>query len=194
MDFDAFNAGIEPGGLRSKSDIRVMLCYLLAGTQAPVLEKDIITIMQKNGFANYYEVMDALSSLEEMGSITKADLDGIYYQANEKTEEISRRLHTILPLTLRERAIASSLDLLAQAKREKENKVEINELSDGYQVVCHVCDGEKDLMTFSLYVPNQAEAQLVKKNFLKDPNAVYQLFLSMITENQAMIYNLLEKK
>ena len=36
MEFDAFNAGIEPGGLRSKNDIRILICYMLCGAGAPL--------------------------------------------------------------------------------------------------------------------------------------------------------------
>ena len=36
MDFDAFTGGIAPGGLRSKSDIRILICYILKSVQAPL--------------------------------------------------------------------------------------------------------------------------------------------------------------
>ena len=29
MEYDAFDAGIELGGLRSRDDIRLLICYLL---------------------------------------------------------------------------------------------------------------------------------------------------------------------
>ena len=30
MKFDAFSAGITPGGLRSKNDIKLLICYILS--------------------------------------------------------------------------------------------------------------------------------------------------------------------
>ena len=56
MEFDAFTGGIEPGGLRSKDEIRILICYLLTSVSAPLSREDILSIMQENGFANYFEV------------------------------------------------------------------------------------------------------------------------------------------
>ena len=33
MDFDALTGGVEPGGLRVKNDIRLLICYLLSSLQ-----------------------------------------------------------------------------------------------------------------------------------------------------------------
>ena len=30
MEFDALTAGVKPGGLRSKQDIKLLICYLLS--------------------------------------------------------------------------------------------------------------------------------------------------------------------
>ena len=121
MEFDAFNAGIEPGGLRSKNDIRILICYMLCGAGAPLSKNDIITVMCENGFANYFEVMDAVSGLAEMGSITPVPEAPDLFTANPRTQEISQQLNTMLPPAVRERAVACAINLLAAAKREREN-------------------------------------------------------------------------
>ena len=36
MKQDAFSAGVEPGGLWHKNDIRILLCYILASVGAPL--------------------------------------------------------------------------------------------------------------------------------------------------------------
>ena len=174
MEFDAFNAGIEPGGLRSKNDIRILICYMLCGAGAPLSKNDIITVMCENGFANYFEVMDAVSGLAEMGSITSVPESPDLFTANPRTQEISQQLNTMLPPAVRERAVACAINLLAAAKRERENQVEIVHGKHGYEVTCHVSGGELDLMSFSLYVPDYAQAKLVRKQFLRDPEIVYK--------------------
>ena len=35
MEFDAFSGGIEPGGLRNKGDIGILLCYMLDYLNVP---------------------------------------------------------------------------------------------------------------------------------------------------------------
>ena len=69
MAFDAFTGGIEPGGLRTKNEIRILICYLLASVNAPLSKNDILSIIQDNGLANYFEVTDALSELTEHGNV-----------------------------------------------------------------------------------------------------------------------------
>ena len=36
MEYDAFTGGVAPGGLRSKSDIRILICYMLKSVNAPL--------------------------------------------------------------------------------------------------------------------------------------------------------------
>ena len=122
MEFDAFTGGIEPGGLRSKDEIRILICYLLTSVSAPLSREDILSIMQENGFANYFEVTDSLSELTENGNLQCAG-DEPVYTATRQGQMIARQLDTALPFSVRRKAVAAALNLLARAKREKENRV-----------------------------------------------------------------------
>ena len=63
MKQDAFSAGVEPGGLWHKNDIRILLCYILSSVPGPLARQDLTQIIQEKGLANYFEVEDALASL-----------------------------------------------------------------------------------------------------------------------------------
>lgn len=63
MEYDAFTGGVAPGGLRSKSDIRILICYMLKSVNAPLSGDDIIKVLQEKSLANYFEASDALSAL-----------------------------------------------------------------------------------------------------------------------------------
>ena len=69
MEFDAFTGGVEPGGLRTKNEILILICYLLSGPNISLSKDEILQIMQDNGFANYFEVTDALSELTAKGNL-----------------------------------------------------------------------------------------------------------------------------
>ena len=73
MDFDAFSGGIEPGGLRSKNDIGVLICYMLHNIDAPFAKEDILNIIQENAIANYFETISAIEELLKCGNIEYAD-------------------------------------------------------------------------------------------------------------------------
>ncbi len=185
MEFNAFTAGIDPGGLRNKDEIRILLCYILSSVGAPLSKTDIVNIIQENGLANYFETADALAELTERGSIVH--LEGTeLYTASDTTHIIAKQLDTALPASVRTHALQAALNLLARAKREQENQVEIVKTDLGYNVICHISGGEMELMSFQLYVPDYKQAELVKKNFQAHPEIVYQVMLALVTDQDSL--------
>ena len=43
--------------------------------------------------------------------------------------------------------------------------MDLRETEQGLQVTCHVSGGDTDLMTLSLYVPDKAQAEMVRECF-----------------------------
>lgn len=193
MDFDAFSAGVEPGGLRSKDQIRILICYLLSSVGVPLSKEDILNIMQENALANYFEVTDCLSELIEKGNVLTAPDHPELCTASDTGRGIAKQLDNMLPLSIRQQAVAAAINLLAKAKREKENKVEILKTERGYHVVCHISDGEMDLMSIDLYVPDMFQARMVKDNFHSDPENVYHMMLALMTGNNDLAADILNK-
>ena len=180
MDYDVFTGGIEPGGLRSKNEIRILICYLLTSVNAPLSKDDIVEIVQENGLANYFEVSDVISELTEKGILSTGKLSGEYV-AGETARMIARQLDSALPPSVRKKATAAALNLLAKARREKENRVEIRKTQNGYDVVCHISGGDSDLMSFTLAVPDARQAYMVRDNFQNSPGTIYRQFLALLT-------------
>ena len=193
MDYDAFTGGVEPGGLRTKNQIRILICYLLSSVDAPLSRQDIIGIMQDNGLANYFEVTDALAELLDKGNITADAERPDLLSATRQARMIAKQLDAAVPLSVRERAVSAAVNLLAAAKRERENKVEINRTERGYNVTCHVSGGDMELMSFSLYVPDLFQARMVKRNFHRAPQNVYRMMLALVTNNRDMVSDLLKE-
>ena len=155
MEFDAFTGGVADGGLRTKNDIKILICYMLATLDAPFSKNDVIRVLQETALANYFEINDAFSSLLEMGNLETSD--GQYFRLTESGRQISGNLYAMLPLSVRDKAIQAANQLRAQAKIEKENTVEIERVETGYQVTCHVSGGSLELMNFTVYVPKVDE-------------------------------------
>lgn len=181
MDFDAFTAGIEPGGLRTKNEIRILICYLLASAGAPLAKDDIIAILQGNGLANYFEVADAVAEMAEKGLLSREGTDPELFTVSETGQVVAKQLDSVLPPSVRDRAAGAAVSLLAEAKRKRENRVEFVRLENGYNVVCHISGGSTDLMSLSLYVPDLYQARVVEKNFHRSPETVYRMLLALVT-------------
>ena len=179
MKQDAFSSVVEPGGLWHKNDIRILLCYILASVNAPLSRQDLTRIIQEKGLANYFEVEDALASLLTQGNIAQ-DQEG-RCTVTPAGREIADSLDATLPLSVRDKALEAAFTLLAQAKAQRENRVDLTKTKRGYQITCHISDGEMDLMAISLYVPDKAQAKMVRERFYRDPEGVYKLVLASLT-------------
>lgn len=193
MAYDAFTGGVEPGGLRNKDEIRILLCYLLSSVNAPLSRDDILQSVQGLGLANYFELTDALEELTENGNLLSQN---DCYTASAQARAIARQLDTALPISVRDKAVRAALGLLAQARRERENAVEITKCPSGYQVQCHISGGKSDdkeeMMSFSLTVSDLLQAKLVKRNFQEKPQRVYQMLIALLTDDRDMAESLLK--
>ena len=184
MKQDAFSAGVEPGGLWNKNDIRILLCYILASVNAPLARQDLTRIIQEKGLANYFEVEDALATLLKQGNIAQEEQG--FCAVTRGGLEIANSLDATLPLSVRDKALEAAFTLLAQAKAQRENRVELQKIKQGYQVTCHISGGDMDLMAVTLYVPDRAQAEMVKRSFYKDPEGVYKLVLASLTKDTSL--------
>ncbi len=191
MRQDAFTEGVEPGGLWNKNDIRILLCYILASVNGPLSREDISQIVQGKALANYFEVGDAFASLLKQNHVEQNE-EGLY-TVTATGREIARSLDATLPLSVRDKALEAALRLMADARARRENRVDITETEQGFQVTCHVSGGAMELMSVSLYAPDRAQAELVERNFYKDPEGVYRLLLSALTGDRAFAASFFEE-
>ena len=184
MKQDAFSAGVEPGGLWNKNDIRILLCYILSSVGAPLARQDLTRIIQEKGLANYFEVEDALASLLAQGNISQ-DGEG-YYTVTAAGKEIANSLDATLPLSVRDKALEAAFTTRSRSRSQRQNRVHSQQTERGVQTPCHISSGEMDLMEVSLYVPDKAQAEMVKDRFHKDPQGFYQLVLAALTGDTSL--------
>lgn len=184
MEYDAFDAGIELGGLRNRDEIRLLVCYLLKAIDQPISKSQMNDAMLENGLANYFEINQAVAELLKQGNIDmKLTEEGEEsYTVTERGKNIAETLETSLPRTVRERAVNSAIKLMTLAKRMRENKVETEALSGGgYNVTFALESGEDTLMKLTVFVADSMQLEEVKKNFLNDPVKLYSSIITALT-------------
>ncbi len=183
MNFDAFDAGIEIGGLRDRDDIRLLICYLLKSVDAPMTRQLLNDAMQEDGLANYFEVTQAIEELLKTGNITADILDeDEVLSVTQKGREAAELLQTSLPITVREKAVNSAIRLTTRAKIERENKIEVKKEDDGgYTITFTLFDKETELMKLSVYVSDSLQLEQVKQNFINDPVKVYSTIITSLS-------------
>ena len=191
MEYDAFSAGISPGGLRNRQEIKILICYLLTNVIGDLTKKDVLNSLQENNLANYFEINNAFSELLEDNNIHKIS-DSEVYKTTKSGELISTQLTTTLPISVREKAVKAALELLAKAKRETDNQVTIAETEKGHFVTCNISGGEVNLMSLTVLVPEKMQAELVKTNFQNAPEKIYTSLLALLTKNTDLVENALK--
>ena len=86
-----------------------------------------------------------------------------------------------------------ALNLLRQQQVETDNKVTIEKCENGFTVNCAISGGDMDLLRFSLYVPDIAQARIIRKNFYKNPDMFYSVMLAMLTRNKRAVTEILDQ-
>ena len=152
MSFDTFDEGINPGGMRSKNEIRILICYLIKSVKAPVSKELILESLQKDGLANYFEASACFDDLVKNRHITVNDNNK--YILTEDGMMIATQLEDSLAYTVKEKAFHCVMMLLEEEKTERENKVEIvkNEIEPimknvGYEIESEI-KGDKILTRY----------------------------------------------
>ncbi len=169
-EFDAFSGGVSLGGLRSKTQIKILITYLANSIKEPLKSSLIIEALQKHGLANYFETTQALDDLLESGNLSTAD--GLIYITPKGALSVDG-LEQELPKSVKETALADALNLMLLEKRESENTVDIKKAEKGYYVTFKVFHKEEALMELTVYAADFEQAEQLKRNFLKDPSHVY---------------------
>ena len=193
MAFDTFDEGISLGGMRSKTEIRTLICYLYKSVGLPMTKDSVVNALMEKGLANYFETSSSFDDLVRNGNIKMTDEDKKLYFITENGDMIATQLEDTLAPTVKERAIECALSLLKREQIESNNKVTISKAENGYTVTCRISGGDMELLRFSLYVPDINQARLIRKNFYKDPDMFYSVMIAMLTRNKRSVTEILDE-
>lgn len=192
MAFDTFDEGISLGGVRSKTEIRTLICYIFDRVGIPMKKDTVITALQQKGLANYFECSSSFDDLLKSGNLVLSDEENKLYFISTSGKMIARQLEDTLAYTVKEKACEATLSLLEKERIEKENVVTITKVDNGYNVNCSISGGDMDLLKFTLYVPDINQARIVRKNFHKNPQLFYNVVIAMLTRNKGVVSDTLK--
>lgn len=180
LQFDAFTAGVEDGGLRSSSSITIIVCYILANCQEKITAQNIIDALVEGNIANYFEVSNAISKMIKKGHIAENEDGTLSITADCRF--LVDIVENDLPFTIREKSVELVRKLAAVEINKKENKVTIEKNDKGYNITLHVSDVDSDFMVLTLNVPTEAQAVVIKEKFQQKPAEVYENLMNSIFE------------
>lgn len=173
-----FTAGVEPGGVYQSTDIKLLVCYMLMSVKETLPRQSVMDIVAGGGMANFFETGSAIDELIELGNLSESEQGDL--SLTEQGQRAAQDLSDRIPYTLRQRSVQAALALLARSRREKENSFSVEKLPQGCAVTCRIHDGDNTLLSLTLQVADEQQANLVGENFINDPAALYQAVLNQL--------------
>ena len=195
MAFDTFDEGIAPGGLRSKNEIKILICYLYDSVNEPMSQSLVVESIRADELANFFEIVVAFEELVADGNLKESEpVDNEQtYMLTDNGRVIAKQLETTLAHTVKQKSYDCALRLLSERKTARENFVDIVKTDNGFEVRCRVSGGEIDLLSFTLYAPSFEQAEVLKRNFLSYPQTVYKTMLGLMTKDTENVGEALEE-
>ena len=174
VKFDAFAGGIEFGGLRSMLEIKILICYILDSVKTPMTRNQICDVLQKTGLVNFFDANSAIDELLESNTVKEEEFVGephlvVTAKGSNSAKELEKQL---LP-GVRDRAVKAALNTVARARSERENTVNIKKVDNGYDVTFEIESTGDKLLSLTLNVFDEWQAEQLKDGFLDDPGALY---------------------
>lgn len=181
MDFSNLVAGVTPGGFQDIYEVRILICYLLHAVKQPLSKDQLNYIFAEQNLVQYFLFSDALARLiaDKHVNIELVDQEE-FYTLTAIGRQTAHTLQNSLPRSVRDHVVTATIALLQRQRTERENKVDIVENEQGFEVRFLIQDNGLDLMKFSLFVPDMTQANLVKKRFMSDPIAFYQRMIGYL--------------
>lgn len=185
--------GVDLGGVRSKNEIRILICYLINSVKQPMDKPTVLEAIQQKALANYLETSACFDDLVRHDNLEPIEPGGKFFRLTENGKMIAQQLDFALPESVKEKAYGCAIETLNRQRVEKENAVTIEKTEFGYNVNCKISGGDFDLVSIDIFVPDRAQAKLVKKNFHKNPERLYKEIIGTMTGNREMVKEVVDE-
>jgi hypothetical protein len=179
MSEEIFGGNIELGGLKNPLEIKLLISYLLSLSKEEISEDILRKAILSEGLVNYFDLSEAIIQMKNSGQIIESE--GLISLSSENKND-SGEFYRLVPLSVREKCGKAFLKILARAKNEKENSVEIISADSGFKVNMVIKDKDEDLLTLSLSVPDENTAVATKELFLDNAPSFYQKIIEFLSE------------
>lgn len=188
MDNDTLTVGVSPDGIKNRTDIRILICYMLDQFEEPLTKSDIIELIFVNKYANYIEALSAIEHLIENDHLMHNPATDALLLA-PLGKRVSSDLSSRLPNSIRRKSRNAIEKKLKRRRSERENGF-ISEPCDGgfsVKLIIGNKEPESGLMTVSLLLPSQARVDEARERFYSDPESLYRLVYAQVTGDDSLL-------
>lgn len=169
--------------LKTLTDIKVYMLYLLDHISYPVDHSTLIEIISESTGEISFEYDDALQALADSKHINFDEVDGEkYYMISELGKMVSAELYDSLDKSFLEKSARIAGKYISFKGSGVKISTSISEREDRRFVVNLVAsDSEGEIMNMSLTVKSRMEAERIAANYEARPEKIYRGFLVSAT-------------
>ena len=191
MDNNAITAGVRVGGLTDRTEIKILLCYLLAELKQPITQNQLIECVCGQELVNYFEMQSALQHLLDNNFI-KEDENGFSIMPDGK--DIARQLESVVSSTVKRYAYTMALNILQYEALKKQHKVTISPVDGGgYNLHCSIEDDDFTIFSIDILMPDEKSAEYAGQQFILKGQDMFKCMLGIMTDTPAMYKDFLNK-
>lgn len=195
MEYNAFTEGVRPGSPTTSHEVMILLCYLIDKAGQPVSFQELNAALQGQEMVNYFQFAEAMESLRRSGHILPQEYHGEQrFILSDLGRQTSGDYGKDLPPAVRERATGALERILTLVRRQRENRVEIREVEDGWQVSLTIPDIGSDLLSLTIFMPTRRECESIRRRFLNDPMLTYKGVFALLTGDTETVGELVESQ
>ncbi len=176
------------GFIHDMMDVKVLILFVMARVSYPVNVQQIYELCYQDDCLSYFDVCTAIPEMVKSGHLR--EVEGDCYEITDKRRAADPKTKNTETNTVKQRADNAVARFNRQIRRSSFVKTQIIPRESGdYSVIMALDDEMGNLMTLELLAPNQRQAIRLGKLFEKKAEAVYNLTMAELLDDEEEVDN-----
>jgi len=171
------------GFIHDMLDVKVLILFVMARVSYPVNIQQIYELSYQDDCLSYFDVCTAVPEMVKSGHLK--ELEDAHYEITEKGKADGALTEDSIAFTVKQRAENAVSRFNRQIRRSSFVKTQIIPREGGdFSVIMSLDDETGNLMTLELMAPNQRQAVRLGKLFERKAEAVYNLTMAELLDDE----------
>ena len=171
------------GFIHDMMDVKVLILFVTARSSYPMTIQEIYEVCYQDDCLSYFDVCTAVPEMVKSGHLK--ELENEQYEITEKGKADGALTEDSIAFTVKQRAENAVSRFNRQIRRSSYVKTQVMPRENGdFSVIMTLDDEMGNLMTLELMAPNQRQAVRLGKLFEKKAEAVYNLTMAELLDDE----------
>ena len=171
------------GFIHDMMDVKVLILYVASRSSYPMSSQEIYELCYQDDCLSYFDVCTAIPEMVASGHLRQVEDEK--YEITEKGRQDGELTADSIAFTVKQRAENAVARFNRQIRRQSFVKTQVIPREGGdHSVIMSLDDEAGNLMTLELMAPNQRQAVRLSKLFEKKAEAVYNLTMAELLDDE----------